>query len=127
MELGENTRFLKPSGSARPARLAADCFAHVSANDLVDPDSGLKVCGCALRLTDKAVLVQASIPNGLPLVDPQTVFAMPSAHVAKRWNAEGFPDELGKALLESGWFSSETWACDRGRFGQAHFPTLSKP
>ena len=67
-ELAEDTEFVRNSGHK------ADCFAHVSPNDIVDPSSGKKVCGCALRLTDRAVLVQASIPNGAPLIPPETVF-----------------------------------------------------
>lgn len=54
--LGEGSRWLRKEGRT------ADCFAYVSPNDIVDEETGLKVCGCALRLTDKAVLVQASIP-----------------------------------------------------------------
>ncbi len=72
--LGEDTPFGKRFGPK-----SADCFAHVSANDAVDARTGLKVCGCALRLTESAVLLQASIPLGPPLVDPRTVFAAPAA------------------------------------------------
>ena len=55
-------------GCGMPARLAeetpfvggkgktADCFAHVSPNDVVHELTGQKVCGCALRLTSSAVL-----------------------------------------------------------------------
>lgn len=50
-----------------------DCFASVSRNDIVDPVTLKKVCGCALRRTKHAVLVQASIPAGEPLVDPDSV------------------------------------------------------
>lgn len=57
----------------------ADCFAHVAPNDIVDLETGTKVCGCALRLGLDAVLVQASIPAGPPLVDPHVVFARPAA------------------------------------------------
>lgn len=67
-ELGENTRFVGNTPRS------ADCFAHVSANDIVDERNGIKVCGCALRLTDRAALVQASIPAARPLVDPRSVY-----------------------------------------------------
>jgi lipoyl(octanoyl) transferase len=50
-----------------------DCFASTSRNDIVDPHTLEKVCGCALRRTRLAVLVQASIPAGEPLVDPRLV------------------------------------------------------
>ncbi|MBX7135916.1 MAG: hypothetical protein K1X67_24875 [Fimbriimonadaceae bacterium] len=57
---------------------SADCFAHVAANDVVDERTGVKVCGCALRMTDRAVLLQASIPIGPPMIDPARVFREPS-------------------------------------------------
>ncbi|MEX2243109.1 MAG: hypothetical protein WD716_04590 [Fimbriimonadaceae bacterium] len=70
--LAENTRHTRNAGHT------ADCFAHVSPNDIVDPATGMKVCGCALRVTEGAVLLQASVPTTRPLVDPATVFDQPS-------------------------------------------------
>ncbi len=70
--LAEKTSHVRNAGHT------ADCFAHVSPNDVVDPVTGEKVCGCALRLTQSAVLLQASVPVGLPLVDPALVFEYPS-------------------------------------------------
>lgn len=90
--LAEKTRFVKSVGRT------ADCFAHVSPNDVVDERTGLKVCGCALKLTQHAVLVQASLPNGAPLVDPQAVFARPSTLFAPAWDASGLADALEEAL-----------------------------
>lgn len=87
-ELGERTRFVKEEGRT------ADCFAHVSPNDIVDPLTGQKVCGCALRLSEKAVLVQASIPASRPLVDPADVFDRPST---VSWRPLA-PDALSQAL-----------------------------
>lgn len=58
---------------------SADCFATVSPNDIVHPRTGHKVCGCAMRLTDRAVLVQASIPTSAPLIDPRLVYADPAS------------------------------------------------
>jgi lipoate-protein ligase A len=75
-ELAERTDFVKNAGHT------ADCFAHVSPNDIVDPRTGEKVCGCALRVTESAVLLQSSIPIGIPLVDPSRVFDNP--HVPAR-------------------------------------------
>lgn len=72
-ELAERTRFAKQPGRS------ADCFATASPNDVVRTDTGAKVCGVALRLTDSAVLVQASIPARAPLVDPKIVFEDPAA------------------------------------------------
>lgn len=70
--LGENTPF------AGRAPRSADCFAHVAANDIVDERTGVKVCGCALRIFEKIALVQASIPAGPPLVDPALVYEDPA-------------------------------------------------
>lgn len=96
--LGENTRF---AGQGGPR--TADCFAHVSANDIVDPLTGQKVCGCALRLTERAVLVQASIPNGPPKVDPQTVFLRPASAFARNWNGAHLVGALRDALSREPW------------------------
>lgn len=76
---------------------SSDCFAHIAANDLIDYASGNKICGCALRVTDKAVLVQASIPVSPPLVDPALVFRHPANYANLNIDA----NTLGKALTES--------------------------
>jgi lipoate-protein ligase A len=47
-----------------------DCFATTTRNDILDPRSGEKLCGCALRRTRTGVLMQASIPISEPLVAP---------------------------------------------------------
>lgn len=69
--LGETTPFVRSGGHT------ADCFAHVAPNDVVDPATGAKVCGVALRVTSEAVLVQASLPVRAPAIDPAEVFASP--------------------------------------------------
>lgn len=93
--LAEDTPFAEKGRGG----FSADCFAHISANDIVHRKLGSKVCGCALRLTSSAVLVQASIPKGPPLIDPQCLFAIPqTAHVAN-WNSEEFAWALERALL----------------------------
>lgn len=71
--LGADTGFVRSAGTV------ADCFAHVSPNDIVDERSGAKVCGCALYVSERAVLTQCSIPVRAPLVDPATVFERPGA------------------------------------------------
>ncbi len=76
--LGEETPFVRAAGKT------ADCFAHVAPNDVVDERTGAKLCGCALRLTSSAVLVQASIPAGPPLVSPSELFDLPHRVV---WSA----------------------------------------
>lgn len=57
---------------------SSDCFAAVADADVVDLATGRKVCGCALRLTRTAILLQASIPVEAPLVSPASVFAKPA-------------------------------------------------
>jgi lipoate-protein ligase A len=94
-KLAEETPFVGGKGKT------ADCFAHVSPNDVVHELTGQKVCGCALRLTSTAVLVQASIPNGPPLVDPRRIYAAPSAMGAFRWDATGFAERLASALSDN--------------------------
>lgn len=91
-KLAEETAFVKQAGKT------ADCFAHIAPNDIVDERLGIKVCGCALRLTSSAVLVQASIPNGQPLVDPRLIFAQPSVLAAPAWSAIEFAESLQKAI-----------------------------
>lgn len=90
--LGEDTPF------SRSAGLVQDCFAHVSPNDVVHEATGLKVCGCALRVESDGVLVQASVPAGRPLVDPQAVFdqAAPSHWVML--DPAAFAEALDEAL-----------------------------
>jgi lipoyl(octanoyl) transferase len=77
---------------------AADCFGFNSANDIVDRKSGKKICGCALRMLERSVLVQASIPNGDPLVDPREVFRKPTLDYSFRWDSSNFGLRLEEAL-----------------------------
>jgi lipoate-protein ligase A len=76
----------------------ADCFAFTSANDIVHEKTGTKVCGCALKLTKKAVLLQASIPARQPLIDPYRVFARPSTIPLLPWHHEQFPHAFEAAM-----------------------------
>lgn len=46
----------------------AYCFLGKSENDVIAIASGQKLCGCALRVTREAALLQASIPLREPLV-----------------------------------------------------------
>ena len=78
----------------------ADCFAVTSPNDIVHEKTGMKVCGCALKLTQKAVLVQASIPATSPLIDPHRVFARPSLIPLSPWRHHEFPKAFESAMLE---------------------------
>jgi len=79
----------------------ADCFAFTSANDVVHETTGGKVCGCALKLTRSAVLVQASTPIGPPLVDPAAVFDRPATYAVFDWDSDRFPKSFDAELL--GW------------------------
>jgi len=91
--LGEQTPFVRGAGKT------ADCFAHVAPNDVVDERTGRKVCGCALKVTSRAVLVQASIPAGEPLVDPHMVFAHPHvASASKGLDRDAYAQALRIAL-----------------------------
>jgi lipoate-protein ligase A len=90
--LGEDTKF------AGTGPRVADCFAHVSANDIVDERNGQKVCGCALKVTQTAALVQASIPAGVPLVDPASVIVGGKSIAVAAWDPKLFAEELEKAL-----------------------------
>lgn len=88
-----------PAGTPK---LVADCFTATSPNDIVSPLTGLKVCGCALRLYDSAVLLQASVPIGPPRVDPSLVFAQPapecSTGLDRATFAAGLAEQLSWAL-----------------------------
>lgn len=90
--LGERTAF-----AGRGPR-TADCFTHVAGNDIVDERTGLKVCGCALLMGKCAVLLQASIPNGPPLVEPQSVIRDAQPAAGRAWDAHGFAAALEAAL-----------------------------
>jgi lipoate-protein ligase A len=90
--LGEDTKF-----SGRGPKVA-DCFAHVSANDIVDERNGQKVCGCALKITQSAALVQASIPVSVPLIDPATIIVGGKSISTAPWDSKRFAAELEKAM-----------------------------
>ena len=90
--LAEETRY------AERGQRTADCFAFTSPNDIVDPATGHKVCGCALRVTDRAVLLQASIPTGPPLVDPTSVIRNATRMPDSSWDSTGLADALAKRI-----------------------------
>lgn len=90
--LAEETKFVRSRGKV------ADCFAHISPNDIVDPRTGQKVCGCALQMSQKAILVQSSIPLGPPLVDPRVVYDEPSLGRKDQVSLEPLVESLISAL-----------------------------
>lgn len=82
----------------RPTGAVSDCFAHVSPNDIIDPNSRQKVCGCAMKVTSRAVLLQASIPHGKPLVDPSLLFKDAQEVVIREWDEALLAGALFEAL-----------------------------
>jgi len=78
--------------------VSPDCFAATSSNDIVNPDSGQKVCGCALRVTRRAVLVQASIPYQRPSSDPGLFIKGAVSQEPRAWNYESMSSVLGSFL-----------------------------
>jgi lipoate-protein ligase A len=75
-----------------------DCFATTTRNDLVDPSTGQKVCGCALRRTRSAVLLQASIPVREPLAPPEEVLIGGVRTAATALDSQRLLASLEKAL-----------------------------
>jgi len=49
------------------------CFAMKADHDILNQETGEKICGCAMRVTHHAALLQASIPISTPLIDPQKI------------------------------------------------------
>lgn len=77
---------------------SGDCFAFSSPNDIVDQETGRKICGCALRLTERAVLLQASVPNGEPLVEPASVILNADHLEPVIWTSQGIEIAFERAL-----------------------------
>jgi lipoate-protein ligase A len=90
--MGEDTSFIRSGLSS------ADCFVGNSPNDVVHEQTGLKVCGCALRFTRQALLLQASIPIGPPLVEPALLFQEPHRDSPGNWQDERFAEALQQSL-----------------------------
>ena len=85
--------------AVREGLVAPDCFFGTSRNDVVDPASGRKVCGCALRVWRDRVLLQASIPAGPPLRAPSEVFLPPfHAGLDTPWDTDGLAEALRAEL-----------------------------
>ena len=78
--------------------LSADCFAFSSPNDVVDELTGSKVCGCALRISARAALLQASIPFREPSVPVEDVIAGGKTLPLTPWRAEEFAEAFRVAL-----------------------------
>lgn len=93
--LAEDTPFSKTS------RGPADCFAQNSPNDIVEASTGRKVCGCALRVTGRAILMQTSIPYTEHLVDPRLVIRDSIRQPIHNWDCSNFAELLSAYLTES--------------------------
>ncbi len=72
-QCGLTAHLAEETKHANKGLVSADCFAFSSPNDVVDDVTGSKVCGCALRVTDRAALLQASIPYRESLLPIQEV------------------------------------------------------
>lgn len=73
-----------------------DCFALRSPYDIVDEATGEKVCGCALRVTAGAALLQASVPCSSPLI--QNVIRGERPRPVSVWQADGFEAAIASAM-----------------------------
>lgn len=54
-----------------------DCFATPAHTDIVHAETGVKLMGCALRVSERGFLMQASIPLRLPVVPVEAIFGHP--------------------------------------------------
>lgn len=93
--LGEEVGFVKSAGQT------IDCFARVGNFDIVEASSEVKICGCAMKLTKVAFLIQLSIPCCQPLVDYGDWISGARAHQVVPWDHEEFPATLRKCVSRS--------------------------
>lgn len=82
-------------GDGDPRR--RDCFAGSSANDIIDRQTRRKICGCALRRSRSAVLLQASIPLNLPVVRPEQIIRGGVPVVPVELDVDAFVEALTEA------------------------------
>jgi lipoate-protein ligase A len=54
-----------------------DCFATSALTDIIHAETGVKLMGCALRVSERGFLMQASIPLRPPDVPVETLFGHP--------------------------------------------------
>jgi lipoate-protein ligase A len=91
-QLAEATRYAG-SGQANE-----DCFAFRSSNDVVCPETGKKVCGCALRIGEHGSLLQASIPYAEQLVPPASAISGAVGEPVRRWDWNSFEDAFAHVM-----------------------------
>jgi len=95
---GLNAVLAETTSHQSKGQKTADCFAFNSANDVVDAETGHKVCGCALQVTEDSILLQASIPYRTPAIDPAKVIREASTASVKAWDPGAFAANLEQAL-----------------------------
>ena len=94
---GLDARMACDTAQSGTGKVSADCFAFSSPNDIVDVTTGLKVCGCAMRITDRAALLQASIPYRVPLARISEVIVGGVDLPVLSWGWQVFGNALGRA------------------------------
>ncbi len=88
-------------GSDRVDRERKDspyCFAMKADHDILNQDTGEKICGCAMRVTHHAALLQASIPIMEPLCDPQKILRDYHQTPITRLDIDAFHIAFSKSL-----------------------------
>lgn len=101
--IGVRSGLAEDRGFAAGGPRFADCFASVTRNDIVG-DEGRKVCGCALRITRRAALIQTSIPIARSVVDPSSVIVGGVAVEPARIDEEKLEE-----LLRTSWIPAQGW------------------
>lgn len=74
------------------------CFGMKSDYDVLHAETGEKVCGCAMKVTKTAALLQASIPISEPDFDPSTVLRNYLPTCISPLDPEGFGAAMRKVL-----------------------------
>ena len=95
-ECGLECRLAETTRYVGRGRANEDCFAFRSPNDVVCPDSGVKVCGCALRVTERGALLQASVPFEPPQAEGAIVGG--ASRPVRPWLHQSFEDAIRRAL-----------------------------
>jgi lipoate-protein ligase A len=89
-------------GSSSTETPSEDCFATISPFDLVHRDTGSKIAGVAMRINRSALLLQASVPYALPLIDPRSAIRDAVAESVVEWNWREFESAVADALRTQG-------------------------
>lgn len=74
------------------------CFGMKSDYDVLNPETGKKICGCAMRVTERGALLQASIPVAEPLVDPRLMVKEYMATPVSRFDVTMFEQAFKESL-----------------------------